>query len=234
MAAVLTGTPVAVAWGTSQDPTGQSITIPADATAVYMFWAYDGVDADGHGLASATLNGSAPSQSHELPTAVNYYVATGVCAWYNPATGSRTLDVSWDIAPVEGPTCIVVFTKDGSTTAWRDAVSDHDLSSTAVTATVTTVVGDLVLKFDQRYDTGGNPPSLSAGGWASGQTQTAQASENCRLSYISATGTTQVCASEDEEYSSIVAISIPPSAGGGGGGTAVPVFVHNLRQQGML
>lgn len=207
MAAVLTGTPVAVNWAAGIDPAGQSITIPSDATAVYMMWAYDGVDANGHGLASATLAGNSPSQTFELPTATGFNPATGVAAWYNPPTGSQTLDVAWDIAPVEGPTCIVAFVKDGDTTAWRDADADQDVDANAVSVTLTTVAGDLVIKFDQRFDGSENPPSLTSG-WTSGATG-GNVDEGCRLSYISATGTTQVCASEDESYSSIVAISIP-------------------------
>lgn len=230
MAAVLTGTPVAVAWGTSANPAGQSITIPADCTAVYMFWAFDGIDADGAGLSSATLNSASPSESHALATAAGYLPATGVCAWYNPATGSQTLDVAWTQAPVEGPVCIVAFVKDGSTTAWRDVDSAHASGTTAVSVTLTTVSGDLVIKFDQRYDAGGNAPVLTSG-WTNGQTQTGQASENARLSYISATTTTQACASENEDYSSIVAIAIGPSAGGGGGGTQPPRSMNQYRHR---
>lgn len=220
MPATLTGTPVAIVWAAGANPAGQSITIPSDATAVYMFWAFDGVDANGHGLASATLGGVSPSQTYEIPTAAGFYPATGVAAWYNPSTGSQTLDPEWDIAPVEGPVTIVAFVKGGDTTAWRDADADQDISSNAVSVTLTTVAGDLVLKLDQRFDANENPPVLSSG-WTNGQT-TGNVDEGARLSYISATGTTQVCASENEDYSSIVAISIPEFSGGGGGGVQLP------------
>ncbi len=212
MAAVLTGTPVAVVWAAGANPAGQSVTIPADATAVYMFWSFDGLDANDHGLASATLGGVSPSQTYEIPTAAGYYPATGVAVWYNPTTGSQTLDPAWDAAPVEGPTTIVAFVKDGDTTAWRDADAAHAISSTAVTVTLTTVSGDLVLKYDQRFELSESPPALSAG-WTSAQT-TGNTDEGARLSYISATGTTQVCNSEDEDYSSVCAISIGPFVAG--------------------
>lgn len=218
MAATLTGTPTAVTWASGINPAGQSITIPSDATAVYMFWSFFHGTA-GHGLASATLNGNNPSQTSEFPTGGSgEFTATGVAAWYNPATGSRTLDVAWDAAPVEGPTCIVAYVKDGDTSAWRDADGNQNSDVTAVTTTLTTVSGDLVLKYDQRYignaEKGTNPPSLSSG-WTNGQTTT-NVSQGARLSYISATTTTQVCNSEEEYFSSIVAISIPASSGGGG------------------
>lgn len=212
MAATLTGTPVQVTWAAGANPASQNVTIPSDATAVYMFWAYDGIDATGHGLASATLNGVSPSQVFELPTLAGFYTGTGVAAWYNPPTGSQAIDPAWDAAPVEGPVCIVAFVKGGDTTSWRDADADQDLSSNAVTVTLTTVAGDLVLKFDQRYDTAENPPALSAG-WTNGATG-GNVDEGCRLSYISASGTTQVCNSEDDNYSSVLAISIPEAGAG--------------------
>lgn len=213
MAAVLTGTPIAIAWGASANPAPQSITIPADATAAYMAWAWDGVDANGEGLASSTLASSAPSQTGALGTATGFQPATGICAWYNPPTGAQDLDVAWTAAPVEGPVCIVFFTKDGNTTTWRDADAAHAAGATAVGVVLTTEAGDLVVKFDQRYDAAGNAPVLTSG-WTNGQTQTAQQSENARLSYISATGTSTACDCENEDYSSIVAIAIGPFAGG--------------------
>jgi hypothetical protein len=211
MAAVLTGTPVAVTWASGANPAGQSITIPSDATAVYMFWAYY-TSADGNGLSTVTLNGANPSQTFEIPTAATDQTGTGVAAWYNPTTGSQTLDPAWDAAPEEGSTCIVAFVKDGDTTAWRDADADNQDASAAASVTLTTVSGDLVIKFDQRF---GTAPALSSG-WTNGQTTTNNG-EGARLSYISATGTTQVCASEDDNYSSVCAISIPAAAAGSTG-----------------
>lgn len=208
MAAVLTGTPVAVTWAAGANPAGQSITIPADATAAYMFWSFY-TSADGNGLSNVTLAGNAPAQTFETPTAATDQTGTGVAAWYNPPTGSQTLDPAWDAAPEEGATCIVVFTKDGDTSAWRDADADNQDSTTACSVTLTTVSGDLVLKFDQRF---GTVPSLTSG-WTNGQTTTNNG-EGARLSYISAAGTTQVCASEDDNYSSVCAVSIPAAAGG--------------------
>jgi hypothetical protein len=178
-----------------------------------MFWAYFD-PADGNGLASATLNGLSPAQTFELATGTpTDATATGVAVWYLPSTGSQTLDVAWDSTPTEGPTCIVAYVKGGNTTAWRDADADHDETTNAVTVTLTTVAGDLVIKFDQRFHDS-TPPSTSAG-WTSAQTHDGDA-EVSRLSYISAAGATQGCDSEDENYSSIVAISIPAAAGGGG------------------
>lgn len=204
MAATLTGTPTAVAWASGADPAGQSITIPSDATAVYMFWSYWNAT-NGRGLLSATLNGNNPNQTFETPTANGEEAATGVAAWYNPATGSQTLDVAWDASPTEGSTTIVAYVKGGDTSAWRDADAANNGGTTATSVTLTTVSDDLVIKHDQKF--GGTLPGTSAG-WTSAQTQTNN-SESARLSHISATGATQVCDSENEDFSSLVAISIP-------------------------
>jgi hypothetical protein len=174
-----------------------------------MFWTYY-ASSSGSGLASATLDGNTPAQTFELPIQTSDLVGIGVCAWYNPATGSKTLDVAWDAAPLEGSTTIVAYVKDGDTTAWRDADADHQLTSAACSVTLTTVSGDLVIKHDSRFDA--VSPSLSSG-WTDGNTM-ANNGEACRLSYITATGTTQVCDSEDDDYSGVVAIAIPAAAGG--------------------
>lgn len=222
MAATLTGTPTQVTWAAGANPAGQSITVPADATAVYMFWAYYAAT-NGVGLASATLGGASPSQVFEVPVDIVFDGgAVGVAAWYSPSTGSQTLDPAWDAAPSEGPVCIVAYVKGGNLTAWTDADGDHDESTNAVTATLTTVVGDLVLKFDVR--TNSTAPGTS-GSWTSAQTQTNN-SESARLSYITAAGTSQVCNAENEDYSAMVAIAIPAAAGGGSSIAAISSGYH--------
>ena len=217
MAAVLTGTPLAISWGTGANPAGQSITIPADCTAVYMFWA--GYNGTGNaGLLSATLNGASPAQTIEDSANSDTQNIGGCAIWYNPATGSQTLDPQWDAAWSEGPVCIVAYVKDGDTSAARDLDCISQDGTTAATFTLTTVAGDLVLKFDKHDST---IPSATAG-WSSSTSQTGTAgSDSCLLSYISAAGTTQVCNGESESYCTLVGVSIPP-AGGGGGGAVIP------------
>lgn len=230
-AATLTGTPVAVTWASGANPAGQSISIPSDATAVCMFWSFYSGGTAGLGLSSATLGGASPSQTYESPTGSSDQSGTGVACWYSPSTGSQTLDPAWDGAPEEGATTIVAFIKDGDTSSWRDADAAGGSGTGAVSVTLTTSPGDLVLKYDQRYGTGdASPaglPSLSSG-WTNGQTQSNVNNEYSRLSYISAAGATQVCDSEIEYYSTIVAIAIP--AASEGGGTPVPVFMHHYQQ----
>lgn len=226
MAVELTGTAVAITWASGADPAGQSITVPTDATAVYMFWSY-WRNNDGDGLASATLGGNAPDETHEETTDSSGLTAAGVCAWYGPPTGSQTLDLAWDGAPDEGPTTIVVFVKGGSTSAWRDADSGHTTGSDAISVTLDSNTTDLVLKYDQRYDSlDGTPPSTSSG-WTSIETQD-NGDEASRLSYADSPGASSTaCAAEDENYSSLVAISIPEDTGGGGGGTILPQIIQH-------
>jgi hypothetical protein len=205
MAAVLTGTPVTITWAAGANPAGQSITIPSDATAVYMFWCYFDSGGSGYGLSSATLNSANPDQTHEHP-GDNTVNATGVAVWYNPSTGSQTLDPAWDSAPTSGATCTVYYIKDGDTTAWTDADSEAAAAATAVSVTLTTDTDELVIKFDTRDS--GTAPSNSSG-WTSDTTQTNN-SNSSRAAHITPSGTTQACPCEDENYSSIVAVSIPP------------------------
>jgi hypothetical protein len=216
MAATLNGTPTAVVWAAGINPAAQSITIPANTTAVYMFWSY-WASTTGQGINTITLGGNSPSALSELSTNGDAN-AVGVAAWYNPTTGAQNLDPSWDIAPAEGPSTIVVYTIGGDTTAWRDVDLSAQTDTTANSVTLTTVSGDLVIKFDERYSLNGSQglgvPALSAG-WASAQTQDNNG-EGSRVSTISATGSTQVCDSENDYYSCLVAISIPTAPAGGG------------------
>jgi hypothetical protein len=196
---------VNIAWGTATNPAAQNITIPTGVNAVYMFWAVF-PNTNGSGLLSATLNSSSPNETFEVPSVnATFEPATGVAAWYNIPTGVRSLDIEWDAAVVEGPPCIVAFVENANTSGWRDADGGNAESNTQISVTLTTVSGDLVIKFDQRF--GNTAPGLSSG-WTNGGTQTAINNESARLSYIVATGSTQVCDSENEDYSSLVAISI--------------------------
>ena len=219
MAVALTGTPTAVVWAAGTDPAAQSVTIPADATAVYMFWSYWN-NSSGYGLhpTSTLLNGNAPDQTFET-AGTTLLAATGVAVWYNPSTGSQSLDPTFDASPTEGATTIVAYVKGGDTTAWGDADGDHNSDATAVSVTLTTNSDDLVLKYDQRWDNSApqDPPGTSAN-WTSRQTQSAINDENVRLSSADSPGaSTTVCDSENENYSSICAVAIPVAPAGGGG-----------------
>jgi len=197
---------VTFATGTAT-PASQSVTVPGDATAAYLFWFYY-VASDGSGLSAATLNGNAPAQTFEVPVSTAAFEnGTGVAAWYNPATGSQTLDVDWDATPIYGPNCVVVYTKGGDLTAWRDADGDAASAASNAQITLTTVSGDLLLRFDTRYDASETPPTNSSG-WTSGATG-GQVDYGSRFAYKSAGGSSEVLDSEDDSYSSIVAVSIP-------------------------
>lgn len=210
MAAIL-GTPVAIAWAAGANPAGQSVTIPSGTTACYMFWSYFPGNI-GNGLASVTLAGNAPAQTFEVASLTNE-PACGVAAWYNPPSGSQTLDPAWDAAPSDGPNTIVVFVDDSDTTSWRDADGGNGEAAAAQTVTLTTVSGDLVIKWDSRFAT--TAPGLSAG-WTNAQTQVNVVNYSSRVSTIVATGTTQVADAENESYTGLIAISVPDAAGAAG------------------
>jgi len=203
MATVISATEII--WATGTDPAPQDVTVPADCTAAYMFYTF-WADAGSTDLTSVTLEAVSPDQTLQQ-TGTGTLTASGVAAWYNPGTGAnQTVDVTWNNAPVEGATTVIVFVKDGNTTAWRNAQADQNTSTTAVSVTLTTVSGDLVLKYDEHYDVSETVPALTSG-WTNAVT-TGNVDEGARLSYITATGTTQVCDAEDESFSTITAISI--------------------------
>lgn len=188
-------------------PAAQTITIPADATAVYLFWFYY-ANSDGAGLASATLNGASPGQTFELPMQLaGNESPTGVAAWYAPATGARSLAVTWDAVPIHGPNCVAVYVKDGDITAWRDADADAASGTANAQTILTTAVDDLLLRLDTRYDTSETPPALQSG-WTSGATG-GQVDYGSRFSYRTAAGTSETLDCPDDQWPSVVGISIP-------------------------
>ena len=218
MAVELTGTPVA--W------TSGDITVPDDATAVYMFYAGWGSSLT---LSSATLETVAADAIHKL-AASGDASATGVAVWYNPTTGSnRTPALTWSTTVGEGPVVIWAFVKGGDTSAWRDVDSAHNTSTTAVSVTIDSNSTDLVLKFDQRYGHDDSTYPATSSGWTSRQTL-ANNKEYSRLSSCNSPGaSTTVCDSETEYYSTIVAVSIP--AASGAGASVVPVIMRQFQMR---
>lgn len=220
------GTSVAITWASGANPAAQNVTPPVGCNAVYMFWSYYAGDT-GYGLLAASLDGVAPDQTHELPTSP-YKTATGVCVWYNPPTGSAIpLDVEWDAAPLEGPLTAVAFVEDADTAGWRDVDSANVDGSTQQTLTLTTVSGDLVLAFDERYT---SPSPANESGYTSLLT-TDNNLEYGRLRYIVASGATQTAATQDTNYSSIVAVVIPDAPPGGGPVAAPSIFANIIRNR---
>jgi hypothetical protein len=199
------GTPVAITWAAGADPAAQNISVPSDATAAYLFWHF--FTDDTSSISTVTLNSAAPDEAYAIANGgvETFLNAVGVAAWYLPATGTRSLDVAWTAAPEDGPTSIVVFTKNGNTSAWRDADAGHTVDYDDVSVTLTTQPGDLVLKYYSVYS--GAVPGNSPG-WTSLQTQII-GTQSARLAAISASGTTQVCYSVDTYFSALVAIAIP-------------------------
>lgn len=218
MAAVPCSTPgEAVVPGGAQNPAAVNITIPADCTCVVLFWTTLNYSSGLGGIASVTLDGNAPTDAYELNHAPTYKVATGIAAWYSPATGTKALDIAWDQLPEEGPTCGVAYIKDGAFSVAASGLQ-HTENADACSTTLNGIAsGHLVLKYDQKFGT--TAPSLSSS-WTNILTTTNGVNQAARLSYISATGTSQVCDSENEDFSTIAAIAFAPSGGAAAG--AIP------------
>ena len=204
--------------------TSGDITVPSDCTAVYMFYAH--LITDEQTLDSVTLESVSPDQIFKLPCAYSggWVSGTGVAVWYNPGTGSgRSPSLSWGGSNAEGPVVLFVFVKGGNTTAWRDADGAGAVGSGSVSVTIDSNATDLVLKFDQRYD---SLPGTSTG-WTSEATLSNNY-ETARLSSADSPGAaTTVCDSENEYYSTICAVSIPAAAGG----VSIPVLMRYYRNR---
>lgn len=226
MAAVVTGTAAGLTFevGTAT-PTAVNVTVPADATAAYVFWTYFGASGT-DGVSAATLGGTAYSQKYDYNATSDYY-STGVIAFYSPATGTKSLSITWATAPPDqegsGPSVIIVYTKDGNTTAWRDA--DGTSGATSASVTLTTESADLVLALDGHYDIAG--PG-DASGWT---TLASFVQRNCGIKArnISASGASQVAASVSSSYPAITAIAIP--AAGGAAASIVPILMRQYASQ---
>lgn len=210
--AELTGTPVAITWASGASPASQNVTIPGDCTAVYVFTAW-WTSTHNSSISTLTLNGNAADQTVELPTTNSGGERTGGGwrAFYNPATGSRALAITFSAAPEFGPTTIVVFVRNGDTSAWRDADSANGVADDPAEITLTTVSTDLVLKGEAQLFSSTTLQS----GFTSAQTQD---NENCsaRVSYLTASGTSQFCDVTSPSYPLVAALSIPDGGGGGG------------------
>ena len=214
--------------------TGGTITIPSDATAVYVF--YNG----GNGLSSTlvtsiTLNGIAPGlalqptqamySSGSLGAIVATTILNGVAAWRTSVvgTGSQTLSLTWANAPSDGTTAsargwdiIAIFTKGGDVSAdsrlWDAGVSqaaDFGLLTTPNTiASVAANSGDLALVHDVAYAV---LPSAPSGWTAYGTVPLTITNFPATVSSMTATGAFSV-ATTGAAYDTITAISIPAAS----------------------
>lgn len=192
-----------ITWASGINPAAQNISIPSDATAVYLLWTYYGNGTAN--ISSVTLNSNNPSESLGINGDSNR-TSGGVAAWYNPATGTQSLDIEWTHSPGAGPTSIVVYVKGGNTTAWRDVDSASNTGNGAVSFNLTTVSGDIVLR-SEGFQYTVEPPANEAG-WTSVNTQINNVLGN-RVAQIIATGTSQAVTAQSDFYTVLVGLSIP-------------------------
>ena len=208
MAAIILGS-APLAWTTGTDNPGAiGVTIPVGTKLAVWFFAYF-ASAAGNASADATLDGASPILLHETLTAPTNRSATGLAIWRDPTPGSVNIDTAWDAVPTEGPTSAIAFIG-GSAWPPRDWDSAANESGTANSVTLDTRIGDLVLMFDQHFNTGETIPSTPAG-FTSLETIGAL-DEGARLSYRYADAVTQACTSQDPQYSTVAAVAISAGA----------------------
>lgn len=219
MAAEITGTPAAVTWGSAQDPTSQNVTVEADASHAFLTWTF-WPNTDGMSVTQwPTLNGLSPDENIELARSVGDESATGAHVWRDPPSGTQAVDLSWEDTVGEGPNSFFGCVR-GAASALVDIDTNQGAASEAISVTLSGLKsGDLCIKHDMV--TASSPPSNTSG-WNSLATITNVNLESSRLAWISASGSTQDCPSEDEAWSTIVAFAFTAGMTGvpGGGGDA--------------
>jgi hypothetical protein len=220
-APVLTGTPVALALGTSATPGAQSITVPSDAQLCVVAWCMweGGSSGTLTSLASTAVGGGFTRV--QTPTTANN-ANVGVAYGLVTATGSQTVTPTWNAAIQQGPEFCVVFVKGVDTAAAvLDAQSGASVTlSGSVSLSLTSATDALVLQFDTKDDqTGGATSPGTPSGWTSlsafgGNQLYSRLSSADTPGASTTTATTQATLS----YSTLSAISIkaaPPPAPSG-------------------
>lgn len=186
-----------------------SLTVPSGVNACLVFASYY-ANSD-VGYTSVTLaSGAADVSINIAQNTPNAHAHAGFI-WWNPSSGSQTLAMTENDL-LFGSTITAVYIDDVETTGVRASGEDVNSGSNQATVTLTGLTsGDLVIKGNANYNAA---PSLSTG-WTNINTQVNN-SWHHRISYIEATGTSQVCDGEDASEPSVTAFAFIPASGGGG------------------
>lgn len=216
--AKITGTPVV---NTTHGNGSQAVTIPADCTAVVVFsWGwrnntaldFTALNWDGGGLDFTLID---TNKSSSDPYDVWAYIMTANSGSW-PGTGSKTLHWTFNAAPTEGGTVVIVFLKNvngaspvvdsdyqkgGAFTSSMAGVGVHDLSFVAAANYVGNGV-DAELGSQTRLTDGSNDNSVD---W--------------EIGYELGESAMQADALFDDTYIGYVAFAIAAGTAGGGGST---------------
>jgi len=191
-------------------------------------------DAGGETMSAATYDGNAMTR---VPSATFGPASSGVAvdAWYylSPA-GTGSVVGTWSAAPqrLHGHAHVFSLADVGGTPLGTAAGESVAGASATTDQTLTTVVGGMVV--DVLYVRNDDDFTADAGQTEVSRT-TVAGTDAFECSIEAAAGTSTVVGWTWSTAGNYVHMAIPirPSAGGGGG-TAVPVFVANLRRQGIL
>lgn len=129
-----------------------SVTVPAAATGVVVFWTF--YDPGSGGVNSLSLGGAGMTIQEQLQHSAGDEPACGIATLLAPATGSQTFAWTYDGggARSEGGWFALTYVNDlNSVTPFRDTALDQEDSSVAVSVTVTTQTTDLLLAFCQNF-----------------------------------------------------------------------------------
>jgi hypothetical protein len=203
------------------NPAGQSITLHASS----QFFLVGGTGYSGSNLlmTSATLGGVAIN----LGDQINVADVDGAWFWYlkAPLTGSQTLDIAFDEAPVEGPIC--VWASFAGATSGIDLVGSIDIDADVTTTssvTIASATGDLAVAMATAWQPAVNMNAGQAWSAISGTAQTFNAYAG-QMFTKAASASSTVATNADTSYSSVALAILRESAGGAttsrkGGGAA--------------
>ena len=180
----------------------QNLTIPSGTDVVLVFWGYFSTVTPSY-LSAATIDSTAYDDFVEVRGS-GTLTAGGCFAWYGIGTGTKALAWSKTTASsARGPILTIVYVSAGG--AWRDSDAGNSTAGTAISKVIDSIADDLVIKCDTQINA---VPGLSSG-WTS-ISDTTSGTFYQRTSKCDTPGDpSTTCNAENENYSVLVAVSIP-------------------------
>lgn len=218
-------------WSTSeekqQNPPTETLTIPANTDKVAVLWSY--YDGSGTESGTATLDSNSPTQTlTENPGVSGTSQGHGAWVWDVSTSGSMDIDISWGTTPDSGTgdAFFAVYylqdSADGNVNAFDGDAGTSQ--SDAISASVATTSGGIVLRHETRWTT---QPAVESTWTAGVDGNTSSGSYNGNGSYKAGTGSTVTATGQSVNYSSVYLVSID-EAGSGGGATGQTLMMMGL------
>jgi len=200
-----------VAMSSLQTPPPIPLTVPANATAAYAFWAGWWSTSEAALPTSAILGGQAADDIQAGPAAVSNATKAGAAVFYAPPIGAQNIQFTWPRAWEENPTLVVAYVMSGDAAVPMN-YAVQGLAGTAVpTINLLTAINDLVLVDNANYQIlpGAQPvPWVTTITGVNGNTSTRNSNRVATASSTSASG-------QNPNDPAIQGVAIGPAAAAG-------------------